>query len=235
MPATEVVSDAQIIRVEYYPSQAPESGLDLVAQARGLTVASQTDADRAGEIVQALAAVQKKVREFHDPLAQSAHEHHRLITAARTAQLNPLTSATAVLMGNVAVWRREEQERLRREAEEQQRREQKRLDDEALELAARLKAEGVDEDAALEAAAPAPAYVPPPPAPKIAGMRTSKHWDYEITGMRLLCGLICAGKVPTSLLEPKRSACLAFAKMHGAEGNVPGLRMFEVSTIGRKG
>ncbi len=275
MPATEVVSDAQIIRVEYDPSQAPESGLDLVSQAAALTVASQADADLAGELSSAIAVLEKRITAHYDPMATTAHKLHRQITSARAEMLKPLTEAKRRVAGGIQRWitaeevkrRRAEAEALRiqreqeaerqraeakalAEAEEARAIEQRRVDAEKLALAEKLSVGGVEDDAALEAvdaaipdaelvvapiAEPPPVAYVPTEAPKVAGMRSVKRWDYRVTDMKLLCALIGSGRAPTNLVEPKRSACLAFAKMHGAEGDLPGLRMFETSTLGRKG
>ena len=240
--------------------QQPKPDSALLQFANDWRVTDADTADLAGAKIEQVRSAVTRMKEFFGPLKAAAHAAHKKLTAAENDAISPLEDAKEILTLKVHLWqaevRRAEQieaaKRLKeaqRIAAEQQLEEakqrkaaQEQSDADALALAGRLKAQGMDEDEALEMVmdlaepppepiAVAPVYVAPAPtASKVAGVRSRvRRWNYRITDVASVCHAVGKGQIPSGVVEIKHAPMLAFAKLHGAmlRNTVPGIQFFE--------
>lgn len=154
----------------------------MLDQAREIVVESDEQYSEAGSFVMACKDMIAKIQAaFKDP-KQKAFEAHRAITQMEKDTLSPVQSAMQIVSGVALSWKRE-QDRLAKEEADRIADEKRRADEEArLKEAERLEAAGKTKEAekALEAPpAPRPTRFVSP-APRVAGLSTTKKWKARI-------------------------------------------------------
>ncbi len=209
----------------------PEERADLLAQADALEVTCKEDADTAGVLVQALAAVKAEIHEAFDPVVQAAHKAHKAAVAARKRYLDPVEAAERELKRRVMAWQRAERERV--EAERRA-----AVEAERARLAAEAESIGIPEEALddLAVAAEAEAAVPEPEAPEVAGLVVVKRYDAEVVDLRALLRWAVEDEtgVGLGLVQINRSALRKLAGAMREALNIPGVRLVVTETARRK-
>ena len=214
-----------------------EKGTDLVAQANTTTILTASQYSMAISLMKLVVAFQKKVGEVWDPVCGSANKAHKTATAARKGQLDPFIEAEKIIKGKLNVYDIE-QERLRKEAQELIDRraevERKRIQaeqDEKLEWALKMEAEGDTEGASdlLEDAADlqeefeaAPVQVAQKATPK--GATFVDNWKFVIDHPHL---------VPREYCIPDQSKLNATGKATKGTAKIAGGHFVNDRTIRR--
>lgn len=157
-------------------------------KAMALTIRTAGDFKAAGDAVKEVKAVQKKVKDYWEPLRKTAHAAYKAVTDHKKEMLDPLEAAERIIKGKMSDYQIV-QEKIRREQEEKMRAlaraemEKKMAEAEKAEKSgdvfsaeyARVEAE------ALEAAAETMSV--PKAQVKVDGVAQKKAW--EITGIDL--------------------------------------------------
>lgn len=182
----------------------------------------------AGNLLKQVKAMQKKVKEYWEPLRISSKKAYDNVLTKKKEMTDPIDRAEKILkrkMGDYTM----EQERKAREEEERRRREAQVEIDLKLEEAARLEAQG-DETGADFAMAEAEVYDQYASGvsvraqqPKVSGVSTSKTWKIKS---------IDSSKVPISFngveLRPvDTSAVLRLVKSSKGQISIPGVEIEE--------
>ncbi len=157
-------------------------------QANRFTVASEIGYQAAGEFLKQIKSVQKKVKDYWEPLRLSAKKAYDDVLAKKKEMLDPMDSAEKTLKSKMGTYIKE-QERKAREAAEAQRKLAEKLAEEKLKEAAELEQKG-EADAADYVLSTAEVYeqmaetLPvqmAPPKPKVQGVSVSKTWTIRVT------------------------------------------------------
>jgi hypothetical protein len=241
------MTDALVIPVEL-ETQATEiaAKIPLIAITDPTSFAAAVE-DRA-EIKRRLS----KIDEVMGPIVQTAHAAWKTAVAKREQLRGPFVDADKAYARAMGAYE-QEQERIRREAEESARRERERLEaEERARVAAeqeRLRKEAEDtrlaEAAAAEAkgdtvmaerlvaapvvvptVAPRPVYVPPPPpAPKpvAAGVSFRDQWSAKVTNLMALVQAVAKGEQPITLIQADMTALNGLARTLKQAMNLPGV------------
>ncbi len=240
--------------------QQPKLDGALLQFARDWQVTDPDTADMAGAKIEQIRSTVTRMKQWFRPLKAAAYAAHKKLVAAENDAVLPLQDSQDILTKKVHSWqsdvrraeRIEEARRLeearrvfaaqRLDESKQREAAQKQADADALDLAERLKASGVEEDVALETAMELaeptaepidtpPVYaLPAPTASKVAGVRAKRRrWNYRIIRLDQVCWAISAGKIPVGVIEIKHAQMLDFAKLHGAtlRGSIPGIQFYE--------
>lgn len=234
-------------------ASATQPERNLVAESLQFTIATAKDANVATEMVRGLKELERKILAAHDPVVESANKAHKAAVEARKAACWPVTEAINLLRRRISDFqvamenaRREEEMRLRWEAEEaiRKRREEelaecRRRDEEhrAKEesLRAILTAQGVeagDDEEIIQpiqapperpnVVLPPSVYVPPVQAPK--GVSFQTRVSGEVVSKRTLMSAIIEGKLPDSLMVVDQAELNRYVREH-RDAVIPGVKV----------
>lgn len=155
--------------------------LTFPARAKGLIVYDNATLIAANEFIKTIKALRKEVAESYDPIIEKARRTRDEALAQKKKYDEPLKEAEQITKLNIASYN-EEQEGIRREAEEKARKEEEgrqKKEEEALEKARKLEEAGKPEEAkAVIEDIPLPA-MPPEPPPILEGLIVKKILDTE--------------------------------------------------------
>jgi hypothetical protein len=172
-------------------------------QARALTIQTNDEYVRAGELLRTIKGLRGEVDQSFDPIIQKAHEAHREAIAQKRKIEAPLAEAEGILKPRIAAYlneqeriRREEELRLQRQAEEEARQRQ-------LENAVILDDIGETEEAnaLLEERPTVAPVILPRSVPKVAGVSMSKRYSAVVTNLMELVKAVAVGKAPIQALK----------------------------------
>ena len=192
-------------------SRLEKQALETKTKATEIKVTSTLTYTAATEFVLAIKEREKIVSELYDPHCANAHKAHKDLTTARGNLLKPLVEARQIVERQLSDWTREQtrlaQEQAQRDADTEQARllknAKRRKDTEAVE---ELKANPV-------VAAPVDM-----PVPKVSGIIAKAVVKFEI---------VDADKVPRKFMVVDESAIKAYIKIHGMNGDISGVRIYE--------
>lgn len=198
-------------------------------QTRAIVVLDANGYRLAGERVVGLKDLQAKTCEFFDgtkdkPGPQKlAYAAWKALTDKRAELLQPIQAEITRLTTAMDTWQQAEDRRLQEEADRQARALAEQQQAVALEAAAALERQGLQDEAAAVVAeaivAPAPVLVAAPAAPKVAGLtRRQPIWRARI---------VDASKLPREYLMPNDAAIQAMAKTTKGSVAIPGVEMYE--------
>lgn len=203
-------------------------------QVAALVVDSDLGYSAAGEMLKKLKGVQKKVKDYWEPLRKSAKEAYDKVNDKKKEMLGPLESAERILKNKMAAYA-VEQERKQQEAAERQRAEARAEADRLLADAIQADASGdhdtveaavtfaeVYDDVAMTASAAAPKK------PKVAGISLTKTWKIKS---------IDSAKVPVSIngteIRPvDTAAVMRLIKESKGQISIPGIEFVEDYSVG---
>jgi|GEM_PF-5884038 len=252
-PPSEGAPSPTLVELTNKAAQAAEISIDPVQievadLARKHRVNSQRTADEAGEMLDGLAKLERKIRDEYDPLAQAAYQSHKMITGRRAAHLKPIQEAAKALKEKLSKWIAEEREKRRLQAEKEAERQREIEERRAAELAEQLeREEGYDAEEAVEVAqqqavlAPAPAAIARPITPKVKGVSSREVLAIEVHDLQALCASIGEGKTPDVLLvrtakdrQRLESNIRQYANAFAGRVEIPGVRITKVSAVSRR-
>lgn len=166
-----------------------EQGISKISQdAISMTVTDMNSYKQAGMVLLAFNEMDKSIKAYFKPLKESARKAWKTVCERENEELARLAPGMSHLNQAMTAYkieedrkRREEEERLRREALKAE--EERRLQD-----ALQAEQEGNEEEA--EAIIETPVYIPPPiietQAPKIDGLGMQTIWQWKITNETLI-------------------------------------------------
>lgn len=183
-----------------------------VSEARAIVVRSEPTYLKAVDFLKGLKRIQGMIDDTFDAPIKAAHDAHKSIVAAKKKHSEPVAEAERLIKAKVGTWA-QEQERVRREAEEKARKEQERLEAEA-----RKKN--------LPPPMPVVAPVIRDKAPKIDGVSMRKAWKFEVTN---------SDAVPRELCIPDERRIRERVNALGESANIPGVRCWQENVVSASG
>ncbi len=190
-------------------------------------IVDQTSYNLAAMEFRAACDLEKKIKDYHSPLKQKAHETHRAICTAENELLAPVVEAKQTLSRLIGTWdaeqervRQEEQRRLEEEA-------RKRADEEALQSAVDAELAGADEEeveAVLTTPGPITKVQAAPTYQKAAGVSTREVWSAEIVNIATLIKAAAENPSLAVYLTPNMPALNGTARAQKSMFRVPGVR-----------
>lgn len=182
------------------------------------TAAESVNAE-VNRIERLIADYQRKEQEKADAIRREQEQIARELEAKR------LAAEREKLRAEQEAFRRE-QEAIRLAQEAKSAKDRKA----AAELAAKLEEERLHREfEEMDKAPPAPIILPPPPiVPKAEGQSVRQEYEYEILD---LAALYAAYGTRFVKLEPDRAAIRYYLNTHGAQTNIPGLKVTPVTRV----
>lgn len=177
----------------------------LIDRAARLKIDNDTSLKIAGELLVQIKGEIKCVEAQWEPLVKSAHATHKLATALRNNEAEPLIAAEASLKKMIADYQ-VAQAKAMREAEER--------------MTAQLQAEAREAGVAPEQLSGL-AVVAPPPA-KVAGVSTRVVWKHRIIDEAL---------IPREYLVPNEKAIAGVVASLGPQAKIPGVEVYEDTIV----
>jgi len=173
----------------------PETA-DVIDKARAFVVTDDASLQLCIAFGSQCKELERRIKRTMDPICDSAHQTHKLATAARREILSPVQQARKISNGTAEAFLQEIEDR-RRAVEEQRQREERlalRKEEEALEAAAAAEKSGDDEAAeqlvetGIEIAETVREAAPELPAQPIlrGGTHTRQSWDFEVENISKL-------------------------------------------------
>lgn len=163
--------------------------MSIVDQAKAVKVVDIESYKYAGELWKSIGDMIKEVKATFDPICDAAHKAHKAATAKRASFLDPLESVYRSVKRLMSDYD-DEQERLRREAEEKLREQARKEEEERrLKEAIALEESGQKEIAAaiMEAPVRVPPVVLPKATPRLDGGPVFRTvWKYRIVNQNLI-------------------------------------------------
>lgn len=225
----------QIELVDPERKQIEQKALTITEQAAAVRIKDQVTYDSAVDLLKGVKALRKEAEAHHRPVIEAAYRAHKAATDALKRIDDPLKQAETHVKGRIGAWDME-QERLRRE-------EQRRLEEEARRkaeeeaLAAAIAAEAAGATVAeVEAIVDEPTIAPvvAPPAPtyqKAEGVVTRKSYNPEVVNLVELIQYVAKNPNLANLLTPNMTALRAMVRAQGAQFQMPGVKVLEVSNV----
>jgi hypothetical protein len=198
----------------------------VVSQSQQITVGDSEDYEMACSFLTLIATRKKQVGETFDPIVQKAYAAWKEATAQRSKFLDPLDEAEINVKRKVTVWRLES-ERLRQEKEARDAAiAKKAADDQALQEAEQLIANGEPElaDMVLQnaAEAPPPVVVAPSTVPKQEGIAKKTTWKFRITNEAL---------IPREYMSPDQVKIGAIVRTQKQLTKIPGVQAYPEESV----
>ena len=201
----------------------------VVASQKLTAIVTAEDAEEATKYGRLLQVAVKETEAFFKGVKSTIDDIKKPILQAEKDDSNPYNSEKTRLGGLLTAYqaaerrKREEEERIAREAAEKQ------AQEEALQRAIDLAAAGEDEaaDAVLEEPIVAAPVVIPASAPKPTGSVARKSYKAEVTDLKALVAAAAAGKVPLLALQANETFIGQQARSMGEafEGLYPGVKL----------
>lgn len=215
-------------------TQLENETTSLLTQAKQFQVTNPEQFQAAGNELMRIKGVRKQVDELMDPIVKKAHEAHKEAVAAKKKLTDPLDQAEksikqALLVYNQEQQRkaREEEERLRKIAEEQAVREREKLlkqAEKAIDKGNDAKAEELIEQA--DKVVPLTPIVTPQ-VQKVEGIATRKVWKAVVENPQLVPAYFNGIEIRTI----NQSALNKFAQMSSGSIQIPGVKFVMEETI----
>ena len=211
-----------------------EKQMGLITQAQAIAIADEKSLMEASDALTSIKALLKEIDAFFDGNINRLHKAHREALAQKKAFTTAPLEAERGLKLRIREYL-DEQERIRREAEEKAQQEEqarieaaKRAEEER--LVAALKAEEAGDSAKAEEIlneAP-PEFKPLPPAPvgpvmpKISGMSTSTIWKFDI---------VDPAKIPSEFMVPNFTKIGQVIRATKGTLQIPGIRIYSERSV----
>lgn len=210
--------------------QLTAAGARMVEEARLMRIESQADFDGAASILRTIKDQAAKIKDYWQPLKSKAKAAHQEIVDREKAMLTEITQAESIIKGTMQKYL-DAVEKARRQAEEEARRRQQEEAERLLAEAVKAEESGDDLGSAVNLAmAQMVEEMPAVPAietPTAQGISTRKTWKARV---------IDAEKVPAYVngMEIRKidmAALNAIARMTKGTAEIPGIELYEESTI----
>ncbi len=224
--ATEAITEPIHI-VEADEEQVIQQALEVIEQARAITIANDEDYEAAGVfLLESVKAVRREINETFDPVVKAAHHAHKEAVAAKRKLTDPLDIAERVVKAAMGTYYQAQQAQIRKA--EQQRLNAAREEAEArqLEEAVALEDGGHTEAAAAVLEQPVAPVVtaPVPKAPKAAGTSVQMVTKFRI---------IDAAQIDRKFLMPDEKKIRQIVSSFGADAAemVGGIEVYEQPSV----
>ncbi len=198
-----------------------EKATSIQGKALSLSITNDDDLQLAADMKKGVDGLIKQVGlTFDEPVSQ-ADQLHKTLVAKRNLHLNPLKDAKKMIVGKIGTFATQRENRLEEEKRKRQQviddalAEQKRIDDEALEKAAKAKTPAAAQKILKKAEAesiPIPPVIDIAEPAKTAGLSVGKTWFAEVKDVKALCQAVVDGKVPAHYVEANMKILNALAK-----------------------
>jgi len=201
-----------------------------------LAVVDNTSCEYAGEMLQAIATMRKKVAEHHADVIAKAHAAHKAAIAARDSVDKPLEMAERDLRGKVSGYLtevRQRQERERREAEERALREREAEIEAAVEKAEAENASPKEVEAIIQHAQLAPLVAPVPvvQAPQMQGVSTREKWEARVTDPHKFFEAAAERPDWRVFFKVDQAALNKWAALTKGNVQIPGVKVYRADSI----
>lgn len=209
-------SDAAVIAIQPEVSK-------LTSFARTLVIRTAEGYEQAADYLKTIKGLLGKIEDARTRITKPLLQAQRELNAQAKEAAAPLQLAESQIKRAMIAWQ-EEQERIRleeqRKAEEAARKERERLEAQAQKAAAAGKVEKAE--ALEQRAASVVAPVIQREAPKVAGVRTSEVWRFEIVDEMQL---------PREFLIPNETAIRQVVLAMKKNTNIPGVRVWSEKSL----
>jgi len=198
--------------------------LSVPDQAKQISIASNDDYVRAGELLLVIKEIRKKIENTFKPIKQKMDAAKKEVLDQERLADAPLIEAEGIIKPLISAWCAE-QEKIRQE-EERRLREIARKEEEERQFQEALAAEAAGEKDVAEEIMAAPVQaapvVVPKAVPKVSGIAIKKEWKFRI---------IDANKIPRQYLIPDEKAIGATVRGCGDKANIPGVEIYSVDNV----
>lgn len=208
--------------------------MTVLEVSRQLIISNDQDYTVAADFLKDLKTIEKSIDETFDAAIKAAHDAHKAVLAAKAKHAEPVKQAEGFIKSKLLVYQQDSEKRRKQQEEEIRAAAAKEAEDERIQKAERLIAEGKAEEALLilegEKSAPS-AVILPPSLPKVKGVTTKKVLKVEVYDLMALIKAVAAGAAPANLIEPDMAQLTKLSKALGEHMNVPGVRLVEDAQI----
>jgi len=211
-----------------------QTALTWPEKARQLVIKDQATYTTAANILQDIAAIEKRIIEHHKPIKDAAFSAHKIAVATERRFLDPLTEAKGIIKKAISTWT-VEQERIRREAQQKAEDEARRKEEERR-LAEAIEAEKAGDTVKAEAIISKP--IEPvvvskiqPTFNKVAGVTTRENWSAEVIDLKALCQAIAEGKAPLESVLPNMPLLNSMARTAKDLMSIPGVKAIKETNV----
>lgn len=237
----EVQDQMAMPKVEGY-----DKSTDLIKQAAELLTLTEGDLENAGMIRSRIAGIRGEIATTFDPLINGAHKQHKALLSAKKKHDDPLGVADRKVQGLMQDFH-DEVERKRQKAiadaeAERQRKEKERKDEEdrlareaeEAEAAGNSeKAEELIQQAATVETQPVEPTDVIPERVKSYGSSSRQIWSAEVTDLMTLVKAVAEGKAPLSSVLANQKLLDARARAEKGDLNIPGVKSSSRSSVAR--
>jgi len=229
-PAAVVLTPAQAAELE-------QGQLTALAVAKTLTICDLATEQAAGDALNRIGDLKKKIAQDFGPSISAAHNAHRMILAQQRAHLDKLVEPERILRAGLTKWltekrrRHEAAERIAREVREVAEAEARRQAEEA-QLKTALEVEVIAGSEVAEkfldevpvVTAPLVADVPVEREATAEGIGGVEQWHWEVED---------AEKIPREYLVPDEKAIGAMVRARKGAASIPGVRTWSTVEVRR--
>lgn len=202
----------------------------------GADVTDAISYQRVGDRLKDVAAHRKEVEAWFDPIVSFAYRLHAMICARKNEVLDPLLKYESAAKTNRLALEREDARRRREEeqrlAEIARREEQERLQREAELLELRNEPELAAQVLEQAVSAPPPVITIASSLPQTKGVGSRENWKWRpVGGVTRQARARAVQLVPRDYLDLNDRALTAHAKAHGNTKRIPGIEFYDAGTV----
>lgn len=163
------------------PKMAKIRALGMMETGQCRNLVSVEESDRMGELVKETTGFLRDTAAWFKPLKQLVDRVKKIVLDAEKAKTGPVTEADIMARARINSWLREQEDNRREEQDRIAAEMRKREEDQRLEVAARLEAEGkqqLAEQVLTQEPTPVEVILPKTQAP--AGVSSSQRWTFDV-------------------------------------------------------
>jgi len=222
-PKMEVTKETGVtLKTDSFLAKSDElkaESMTILGQAKAIQITNHEQAMAAGDFLQGIKALKKRIEEKLAPLVKAAYDSWKKQVAFRKEHDDPLDQAEAQVKGKMNFYLAEQERQRRAEEQRQQLEAQKAAEAQAEQDALLMEATGDAEAAEVVRAEPVVApVVVLAPVEKPAGIATQSVWRFKIVDDMA---------IPREYLEISEKKIGAVVRALKGATNIPGVQVFE--------
>lgn len=214
-PQAEIKPETALAKADELKAES----MTILGQAKAIQITNHEQAMAAGDFLQGIKALKKKIEEKLSPLVKAAYDSWKKQVAYRKEHDDPLDQAEAAVKYKMNTYLAEQEHQRRLEEQRQQLEAQKAAEAQAEQDALLMEATGDAEAAEVVRAEPVVApVVVLAPVEKPKGIATQSVWRFKI---------VDESKIPLEYMEPNITAIGGVVRSLKGGCNIPGVQVWE--------
>jgi len=208
--------------------EAAQKALSLPEQAQAVKVVDNATLEQANDILLTVKALRKEIAATFKPIKQKIDATKKEVLTQEKKADEPLKEAEALLKPQIAIYVTEQEKKRREEADKLRREAEQKAEEQRLKAALEAEQRG-DKEEAEEILNEEPEFIPPPvvpEAPKLKGATIRRDWKSEVVDFAAL---------PDEFKKVDDAKLGQVVRAMKEQCNIPGVRVYSEDSVALTG